>query len=159
MTSLKICVSPVMEKLEISNLDSRQLNLVQLASIGYSSSVGSDAITSQLCHLDKSLYLQLQRGYFYQICDLCLDRSPQGTPPLGVVMSLPLDHVILINLYISSYIDATEAMFINAHASVFINFLFQTFCENRIQQILQERQMFPWQLTCLQVLVFEHKTS
>ena len=33
-----------------------------------------------------------------------------------VVMSLPLDHVTLINLYISRYSEATGAMFIHAIA-------------------------------------------
>ena len=85
--------------------------------------------------------------------------SRQGTSQLGVVTSLPFDHVTLINLYISSYREATGATFIHANAQVVIDFLFQIFCDNKIQQILQERQMLLWQLTCLQVLVFVHETS
>ena len=59
-------------------------------------------------------------------------------------MSLPFDHVTLINLYISSYREPTGAMFIYADTLVVINFLFQIFCDNEIQQILQERQMLSW---------------
>ena len=74
-------------------------------------------------------------------------------------MSLPLDHVILINLHICSYIEATWATFIHANASIFIDFFFQTFCDYKIQQILQERQMRLWYVTCLQALVLVLKTS
>ena len=56
-------------------------------------------------------------------------------------MPLPFDHVTLINLYISSYGEATGAMFIHANTQIVINFLLQIFCDNKIQQILQERQM------------------
>ena len=34
--------------------------------------------------------------------------------------------------------EATGVVFIHANASVFIDFLFQTFCDNKIQRILQE---------------------
>ena len=72
----------------------------------------------------------------------------------GVVTSLPYDHETLINLYISSYREAIGATFIHGNAQVIIDFLLQIFCDNKIQQNLQERQMFSWQLTCLQALVF-----
>ena len=60
---------------------------------------------------------------------------------MRVVTSLPFDCVTLKNLFISSYREATGATFIHANASVIIDFLFQIFCENKIQQILQERQI------------------
>ena len=56
--------------------------------------------------------------------------SQQGTSQLGVVTSLPFDHITLINLYISSYREATG--------------FFQIFCDKKIQQIFQERQMLWW---------------
>ena len=36
--------------------------------------------------------------------------------PIALVTSLPFDHVTLINLHISSYREATGAMFIHANA-------------------------------------------
>ena len=51
-----------------------------------------------------------------------------GTSPLEGVTSVPFDHMTLINLYISSHREATEAT------------LFQIFCDNKIKQILQEKQ-------------------
>ena len=59
-------------------------------------------------------------------------------------MSLPFDHVTLINLYISSYREATWVMFFHANVQVVIDFLFQIFCDNKIQQVLQKRQMISW---------------
>ena len=53
-------------------------------------------------------------------------------------MPLPFDHVTLINLYISSYREATLN---HANALVVIGILFQIFCDSKNQQILQERQM------------------
>ena len=45
-----------------------------------------------------------------------LYRPQQSTSPLGFVTLLPFDHVTLINLYISSYREATGATFIHANA-------------------------------------------
>ena len=67
--------------------------------------------------------------------------SHQGTSQLGVVMSLLFDHMTLINLYISSYREATGATFIHANTYIVMDFLSQIFCDNKIQQILQERQI------------------
>ena len=44
-----------------------------------------------------------------------LYRPQQSTSPLGFVTLLPFDHVTLINLYISSYREATGATFIQAN--------------------------------------------
>ena len=41
----------------------------------------------------------------------------------------------------SSVTQATGAMLIPTNAYVITDFLFQIFCNNKIQQILQERQM------------------
>ena len=119
MTSLKIYMSPVMEKPAHNHLT--------------------------------NLFISSYRGAavikFEQQKQLP-DRSRQGTFPLGVVTSLSFDHMILINLCISSYREATGATFIHTNAQVVIVFLLQIFCDNKIQQILLERQMPSWQLTC-----------
>ena len=73
-----------------------------------------------------------------------LDRSPWGTSPFGVVMPLPFDHVTFINLYISSYREATVVTSIHTDTLVVISFLCQIFCNNKIRQILKERQMLLW---------------
>ena len=54
-------------------------------------------------------------------------------------MSLPFNHVTLINLYISSYRVAGVAIFLHANTSVLIDFGII-----KIQQIVQERQMLSW---------------
>ena len=51
---------------------------------------------------------------FKQQKQLC-GRKRQGTSLLGVATSLPVDHTTLINLFISSYREATGAMFIHAN--------------------------------------------
>ena len=86
------------------------------------------------------------------------DRSQQGTSPFGVITSLPFDHVTLINIYISSYREDTEATFIQTNAQVIVDFLFQIFCDNEWQE-RQIRQVLSWQLNFLQALVFVHETS
>ena len=58
-------------------------------------------------------------------------------------MPLPFDHVILTNLYRSSYREATVPISIHPDTLVVINFLCQIFCK-KIQQIWKERQMFLW---------------
>ena len=55
-----------------------------------------------------------------------------------------IDHVTMIIFYISSYREVTGATFIHTNAEIIIDFLFQIFCDNKIQQILQERQMLSW---------------
>ena len=50
---------------------------------------------------------------------------------------ITFDHVTLINLYISPVIKKPQGL------KITIN-LFQIFCVNKIQQILQERLMLPW---------------
>ena len=55
--------------------------------------------------------------------------------------AITFDHVTLVNLYTFNYREATGAMFIHASTKVAMDFLFQTFCNNKIQQILQEKQM------------------
>ena len=57
MTNLKISISPTTEKLETSNLAGKYHSK---GSIGYSSSGGSNVISSS-SH-NRSLYLELQRG-------------------------------------------------------------------------------------------------
>ena len=59
-------------------------------------------------------------------------------------MSLPFNRMTMINLYISSYREVTGATFIHTNTYFLINFLFEIFCDNKIQQILQERQMLLW---------------
>ena len=59
----------------------------------------------------------------------------------------------------SSVTQATGAILIPTNTYVIIDFLFQIFCDNKIQQILQERQMLLQQLTYLQALVFVNETS
>ena len=59
----------------------------------------------------------------------------------------------------SSVTQATGAILIPTNAYVITDFLFQIFCDNKIQQILQERQMLLQQLTYLQALVFVNETS
>ena len=83
-------------------------------------------------------------------------RRQQGTSLLGVATSLPFDHMILINLFISNYTEATGAMFIHAKAWVVIDFLFQIYCDNKT---LHQRQMPSWQMNFLQAIVFVHETS
>ena len=65
-----------------------------------------------------------------------------------------------IDLYISPVMERPQVkVFVHANAEVVIDFLFQIICDNKIQQILQERKMHLWQLTYLQALVFEIETN
>ena len=73
--------------------------------------------------------------------------------------SLPFDQMTLINLCISSYREATGATFIHSKAKVVMDVLFQIFCDNEIQQILQERQNALVVADLLEALVFVHETS
>ena len=47
----------------------------------------------------------------------------------------------MVNLYISSYGETTGATFIHVNDKVIIDFLLQIFWDNKIQEILLERQM------------------
>ena len=58
-------------------------------------------------------------------------------------MLLPFDHTTFINLYISNYRETTGAIFIHTNAKD-IDFLFQIFCDYKIPQILQQRQVLSW---------------
>ena len=145
MISFKIYVSPVMR--EAKNLKFRQqVNLIKTVPLG---PLPQEIVLSlpynnlTLTNLLISSYSGAVVIKFGQLKQL-LNRSSQGTSPLGVVTSLPSDHVTLINLYMSRCRGATGATFIYA-----TDFLFQIFCNNKIQQILQERHMLSWQLTYL----------
>ena len=133
-----------------------QINIIERVPLG----TLPQAVVMSLAHNHlTNLFISSYRGAavikFKQQKQLC-DRSRQGTSPLGVVTSLPSDHVKLINLYISSYREAKGATFIHANAQVFIDLLFQIFCDDKI---LQERKILSWQMNFLQALVFVHTTS
>ena len=62
MTSLKFYISPVREKLETSNLDSRLKNFIGSVPLGTT----PQAVLMTLAHNHfTNLYLELQRGYCY----------------------------------------------------------------------------------------------
>ena len=116
-----------------------------------------------------------------------IQKVPLGTPPQEVVTLLPHNCVTLTNLfissyrgatvigfwqyrspqvtslglfYISSYGEATEAAFIHANVQVVISFLLQIFYDNKIQQILQERQMLcgSWP-TCRLLYLYKNQAN
>ena len=59
----------------------------------------------------------------------------------GISNVITFDHMALINIYISTYREATKATFIHANALVIIDLLFQMFCDNKS---LQGRQIHLW---------------
>ena len=154
MTSLKLYISSHREARNIKF--GHQINIIERVPLG----TLPQAVVMSLAHNHlTNLFISSYRGAavikFKQQKQLC-GRRRQGTSLLVVATSLPFDHVTLINLYISSYREATGATFIHAIAQVIIDFLFQIFCDNKI---LQERQMLLWQLNFLQALAFVHQTS
>ena len=94
----------------------------------------------------ENLSISSKRGYCYQIWAVkaTLWKKLIGHFSTRGRTSFSFDHVKLINLYISSYSEAIGAMLIHANAYIVIDFLLQIFCDNQIQQILQEKQMLSW---------------
>ena len=148
MATLRIYISSHREARNIKF--GHQINIIKKVPLG----APPQAVAVSLAHNHlTNLFILSYRGAdvikFGHENQLCY-RSRQGTSPLRVVMSLPFGHVTLINLYISSYREATGATFIHRNAQVIIHLLFQIFCDNKI---LQERQMLSRQLKVLQALV------
>ena len=87
-------------------------------------------------HLTNLFILSYRGATIKQQKQLC-GRRQCSTSLLVAATTLPFDHVTLINLYISSYREATGVTFIHKHLGI-IDLLLQIFCNNKI---LQERQM------------------
>ena len=113
MTSLEIYVS---SHGEARNIKFRhQINSIERVPLGTPPQV----VVMSLAHNRlTNLFISSYRGAavikFKQQKQLC-GRRRQGTSLLVVATSLPFDHVTLINLYISSYREATGATFIHAN--------------------------------------------
>ena len=109
MTSLKFCISPSIKKLETLKFG-QEVNLIQKVSLG---TLPQEVVTS-LPHkylVTEGLLLSNVGGKSNFLTEV----HRIVTSPLWVVTSLPFDHVTLIDLYISSYREATGATFIHAN--------------------------------------------
>ena len=152
MTSLKIYISPEDRNIKFGHLINT-IERVPLDTLPYL--LVMSLAHNHLTNLFISTYRVAAIIKFKQQKQLC-GRRQWKTSLLVVATPLPFNHMTLINLYISSYREATGAMFINANAQVVIDLLFQMFCDNKI---LQERQMLLWQLKVLQAVIFVYETS
>ena len=109
MTSLKFYISPSIKKLETLKFG-QEVNLIQKVSLG---TLLQEVVTS-LPHkylVTEGLLLSNVGGKSNFLTEV----HRIVTSPLWVVTSLPFDHVTLIDLYISSYREATGATFIHAN--------------------------------------------